>query len=127
MIVLDENIRVEQAESLRDSRIPTRRIGKDLAIKGTSDADIVPLLLKQKSPTFFTHDKDFWKSSLRHDGYCLTYLDVPAREAAEYIRHFLKHPSFSTRAKRLGKVVHLHPQGISYFAAGSRKAHALDW
>jgi predicted nuclease of predicted toxin-antitoxin system len=127
MVLLDENIRAEQAESLSNARVPTRKIGKDLAVKGTGDADIIPLLLKQKSPTFFTHDKDFWKSSLRHDGYCLAYLDVPAREAAEYIRRFLRHPFFNTSAKRLGKVIHIHPDGITYFAKGSRKVHAVAW
>jgi hypothetical protein len=127
MIVLDENIRAEEVDVLNEARIPTRKIGVDLAPKGTSDGDIIPLLLRIKSPTFFTHDKDFWKASLRHDGYCLTFLDVPARQAAEYIRHFLRQPSFNTAAKRLGKVVHIHADGISYFAAGSRKTHAEDW
>ena len=59
MIVLDENIRIEQAELLREERIQARMIGRDLALKGTDDADIIPLLLKQNQPTFFTHDKDF--------------------------------------------------------------------
>jgi hypothetical protein len=127
MIVLDENIRQDQADFLKQGRIAVRKIGCDLAIKGTGDADIVPLLLKLKQPTFFTQDKDFWKLNLRHEGYCLAYLDIPAREAALYIKLLLRNPLFDTSAKRLGKVMHIHKDGISFYSTHSRKVHSVSW
>ena len=127
MIVLDENIRTKQAELLRGFGVSSRKIGVDLAAKGTSDADIIPLLHRLNQPTLFTLDTDFWKANLRHDGYCIAYLDVEPQEAAEYIRRFLRQASFNTSAKRLGKVVHIHADGISYFAAGGRKVHSVAW
>jgi len=54
MIVLDENIRDAHADLLRKFGIANRKIGTDLTAKGTSDADIIPLLHRLKQPTLFT-------------------------------------------------------------------------
>ena len=127
MVVLDENIRDSQADFLRKRGIACRKIGTDLSAKGTSDANIIPLLLRLKHPAFFTQDADFWDVRLCHSGYCLAYLDVKPRDAAGYIRRFLRHSLFDTAGGRLGKVVHIHKDGITYYAAGSRKTHVVSW
>lgn len=127
MIVLDENIRDSQADYLRKLGIANRKIGADLAAKGTSDANIIPLLLRLKQPTFFTHDADFWDVRLCHAGYGVVYLSVKSRDAAGYIRRFLRHTLFNTSARRLGRVAQIHVDGITYYITGSRKAHSASW
>ena len=127
MNVLDENIRDTQADYLRKIGLACRKIGSDLAARGTSDSDIIPLLLELKRPTFFTHDSDFWDARLCHSGYCLAYLEIKPRDAAGYIRRFLRHASFDTAGARMGKVVHIQTSGIAYYVAGSRKTHVARW
>ncbi len=114
MIVLDENIRQDQAIQLRRSRIPLRRLVEDSARAGIKDPDIIPLLHRLKRPTFFTHDRDFFQQRLAHWAYCLVWLEVFDGEAAWFIRAFLRHERFNTAAKRMGLVVRVHPDGIHY-------------
>lgn len=49
MIVLDENIREPHADLLRKDGIATRKIGADLASKGTTDSDINPAVASAKA------------------------------------------------------------------------------
>ena len=53
MLILDENFRLEQQAVLHAWGMRTRKVGKDLAAFGTGDADLIPLILQQPSPTFF--------------------------------------------------------------------------
>lgn len=46
MLIIDENLRLEQQAVLHAWGIRTRKIGKDLAVPGTDDADLIPLLLR---------------------------------------------------------------------------------
>lgn len=105
MLILDENFRREQQAILSAWGIRSRKIGADLAEFGINDADLIPLLLRQRSPTFFTRDEDFWRQSLQHPRYCLVWLDLEDTRGALYVRRFLRHMDFDTHAKRLGKVV----------------------
>ena len=127
MIVLVENIRDCHADLLRKDGIANRKIGADLTSKGTSDSDIIPLLHRLKQPTFFTHDADFWKPELSHANYCIVHLAVKPRDAAFYIRRFLRHPQFATAAKRLSKVIQAHPNGLSVYNSAHGKAVYIDW
>ena len=127
MIILDENIRDSHADLLRKDGIASRKIGADLTYKGASDSDIIALLHRIKQPTFFTHDVDFWKPELSHANYCIVHLAVKPRDAAFYIRRFLRHPQFSTAAKRLGKVIRLHPSGLSVHRSRHSKAANIEW
>ena len=58
------------------------QIGVDIGRKGLDDEDIIPLLHRLNRPTFFTLDVDFWDRNLRHEGYCLAYLDISHTLAA---------------------------------------------
>ena len=127
MIVLDENIRDPHADLLRKDGIATRKIGADLTSKGVSDADIIPLLHRLKQPTFFTHDADFWRPELSHANYCIVHLAVKTRDAAFYIRRFLRHPHFATAAKRMGKVIQVHSNGISMHRSRHSKPVNIEW
>ena len=89
--------------------------------------EIIPLLHSLRRPTFFTRDRDFYKSDLCHRRYCLVFLDVAFDEAAEFIRRFLRHSAFRTQIQRIGRVIRVHHTGVSYRQAHDKKAHALKW
>lgn len=112
---------------MRQLGVACRKIGTDMLSRGASDADIVPLLLRLKHPTFFTHDADFWDARLCHAGYCLAFLDVRSRDAAAYVRRFLRHGLFDTFARRSGKVLHIHAREITYYSRASRATQTVTW
>jgi hypothetical protein len=76
MKILDENVPESQRLLLERRRIAVKQIGVDIGRKGLDDEDIIPLLRRLNRPTFFTLDVDFWDRNLRHEGYCLVYLDI---------------------------------------------------
>ncbi len=127
MNVLDANVFADQRLILRRWRIPSRQIGVDLGVKGMSDENIIPLLLELRRPTLFTLDADFYWPSLRHDRYCLVWLNVRGVEAAEYIRRFLRHPEFNTQAKRMSAVVAIAPAGLSVWRVGAEQVTHSVW
>jgi len=88
---------------------------------------IIPLLHRLKRSTFFTLDHGFYRPMLRHQGYCLVFLDTWEDEAAEYIRRFLPHAAFRTQAQRMGKVVRVSHNGASYWQVNMKKVQALRW
>jgi hypothetical protein len=97
--ILDANIVASQREQLAAWGIRARQIGRELGHRFDPDANIIPLLRNQKRATFFTRDRDFWEAQLSNSNYCIVWLDVPAMQAADYIRRFLRHPRFCTAAK----------------------------
>ena len=109
--MLDENLPAGQRHLLRSWRIRFRQIGVDVAARGTKDADLIPVLHHLPQPTFFSLDNDFYRPDWVHARYCLVWLDVRRRQAAEFIRRFLRHPAFNTQAKRMGAVVRLSSSG----------------
>ncbi len=129
MFILDENISESEVWRLREAGLAVRVIGVELGEKSDADEQLIPLLHTLKQPTFFTRDGDFWDRTLLHAGYCLVWLDVPEHEGtvAEAIRRFIRHPQFNTHARRLGKVVHVHAQGIKYWRLGEQGLKALQW
>jgi hypothetical protein len=78
-------------------------------------------------PTLFTHDWDFWTPRLCHPGNCIAHLAVEDKEAADYIRRFLRHPQFATAAKRLGKVIQVRQTGLALYTSLHGKAVNCDW
>ena len=127
MLVLDENLPAGQRHLLRKWRIRFRAIGGELGAAGTQDENLIPLLQRLAQPTFVSLDRDFYLPELEHDRYCLVWLNVWVNEAAEYIRRFLRHPSFDTRAKRMGLVVRVHAEGVSCWRAGRRLPQETPW
>ena len=99
-----------------------------MGARGMDDLEeIIPLLHSLRRPTFFTRDHDFYYPWLRHPGYCLVYLEVRPDEAAQFIRRFLRHRMFRTQTQRLGKVVRVHEDGISFWQLGAGKEQAVFW
>ncbi len=128
MNVLDENIVSDQRRLLEGWGIHLRQIGFELGRAGMKDRnEVVPFLHTLRRPTFLTRDHDFYRADLLHHGYCLVLFDVKSREAAEFIRRFLRHPSFRTQAQRIGKVIRVRPSGLSWWEAGAKAERAASW
>jgi hypothetical protein len=127
MNVLDENVADEQRRLLARWKISCRQIGVEVGTKGMTDENIIPLLHALHRPTFFTRDVDFYRSGLRHDRYCLVWLDVGVADVAEYVRRFLRHPEFNSQAKRMGTVVGVAPSGLSIWRLREDRAVHSDW
>ena len=127
MIVLDENISAAEEEKLTAWGIRCRTIGVHVASKGDDDAHLLTFLLTLARPTFFSHDQDFWDQSRQHSRYCLVWLDTEETEQARFIRAFLRHPEFNTRAKRLGKVVRVHADGLTCHHSRHGRPKRIAW
>jgi hypothetical protein len=126
MIVLDENIPEDQRLLLRSWRIRAYQVGRDVGRAGIKDAQIMPLLLKLRRPTFFTRDLGFFDAKLCHARYGIVCLAVGQDEAASLVRRFLRHPSFRTQAKRLGRVMRASQVGVRVFQSGGQD-ELLAW
>lgn len=127
MLVLDENLPAAQRFLLRELRIPFRVVGAEVASSGTLDENLIPVLHSLPQATFFTFDRDFHRPELAHARYCLVWLDVRGRQAAEFIRRFLRHPRFDTQAKHLGAVARVHPDAIERWRAPRRTRLTVPW
>ena len=127
MIVLDENISAAEEAKLAGWGIRCRTIGVHVAAKGDDDAHLLTFLLTLARPTFFSHDQDFWDQSRQHSRYCLVWLDTEETEQAGFIRAFLRHPEFNTRAKRLGKVVRVHADGLTCHHSRHGRPKRIAW
>jgi hypothetical protein len=127
VIVLDENISAAEEAKLIGWGIRCRTIGVHVASKGDADADLLSIRLTLARPTFFSHDQDFWDQSRQHSRYCLVWLDTEESEQAHFIRAFLRHSEFDTHAKRLCKVVRVHPDGLTCHHNRHGKPKRIAW
>ncbi len=127
MIILDENILDGQRLLLDAWRLAARQIGVNLGRKGLKDEEILVLLRQHRDPTFFTRDADFYHSDLRHRSYCLVVTSVGQNEVATFIRRFLRHPDFDTRAKRMGRVVRVSHAGLVVWGLRAQTEIHIGW
>lgn len=115
MNLLDENFPQDQRPLLKEWHIPFRQVGRELAVSGVLDEDILPLLHQHRGTTFFTQDEDFFDASLCHAACGLVFLDVKADDTAFFVRRFLRHPRSNTKASRMGVVARAHHDGIHFW------------
>ena len=127
MNLLDENIPLDQRDILLARGIHCRVIGQDVAQLRIGDDNILVLLHRLKQPTLFTRDEDFFKRELCHAGYALVWLDAAPAEAAMFIRRFLRHPRFQTKAQRLGIVARVHHDGVQFWQRNRAALQRVAW
>ena len=127
MNILDENIPDSQRQLLRSWGIRIHQVGNEVGYQGIKDEDIIPLLHQSRTVTFFTRDLGFYRHNLCHTNYCLVCLAVGQYEAASFIRRFLRHSEFNTRAKRMGKVVRITHIGLQIRQLNVEKEKVLKW
>jgi hypothetical protein len=107
--------------------IPVRQVGADWARKGLQDEDIIVSLRALKRATFFTRDAGFYDKALGHGRYCLAILTTGQYEVAQFIRRFLRHSSFNTQAKRMGKVIRVAASGIVFWEIHHEPEISRSW
>ena len=127
MIIVDENIPPNQCRLLGTWRVRTCHIGYDVSRKGLQDSEIIPFLLRQRRPTFFTLDFDFYDRKLCHSRYCIVCMGVKQYEVAVFVRRLLRHPELNTDAKRLGSVIRFSHAGLALWQTHSRVEKLLSW
>ena len=127
MNILDENIIHSQSQLLKNWRIRFRQIGVDIGQSGILDENIFSILRQLRLPTFFTRDAGFYNRRLCHRRYRLVYLDVDKSESAIFIRRFLKHSSFDTKAKRVGHVVRVTHQAVLFWYLRTDLEKSIMW
>jgi len=127
VIILDENIPESQGQLLRSWRIRALLVGRDISEKGIKDDRLAGFLIQQRRPTFFTRDQGFYDRKLCHAGYCLVYLAVRPNESALFIRRFLRHPLFHSRAQRLRNVIRVSSGGLQMWRLHEAREIALSW
>jgi hypothetical protein len=127
MNILDENILDKQRYYLKNWRIHVRQIGHEIGRQGIKDEEIIPLLHQLGEVTFFTRDYDFYQRNLCHTRYCLVCLAIEEHEVADFVYHFLRHPEFNTKAKRMGKVVRVSHNVIRMWKLHTDKEEEMIW
>jgi len=128
MNILDENIGEDQRKRLERWRIRVRQIGVDLGRKGMKDQNqVIPLLHSLKQPVLFTGDLRLYKAELVHKAYCIVCISCRPKESAYFIRRVLRHPSFNTKAKRMGTVVCVSDVGLRAWRVGKEQELILKW
>lgn len=127
MIVLDENILEGQRLLLEASKVAVRQIGLDIGRKGLNDEEIVVLLRGLRQPTFFSRDLGFYTPALRDRRYAIVVAAVGQYEVAAFVRRFLRHTMFDTKAKRAGKILRLSPTGIAFWQTRHQQETMVSW
>jgi hypothetical protein len=127
MNLLDENIPLEQRDLLQVWGFPCRVIGQDIAVLSIGDDNILTLLHHLKQPTLFTRDLHFFRRHLCHAGYALVFLDLAPEESAVFIRRFLHHPRFKTKARRMGIVARVHHDGVHFWQRNRPTLQRTGW
>ena len=126
-MLLDENMPAAQRLLLRDWRIHFRGVGVEVGRSGTKDDNLIPCFHRLPQPTFFSLDRNFYRRDWIHSHYGLVWLNVRGREAANFIRRFLRHSSFNAQAKRMGIVARVHPDGVQFWQLGQRFPQRIGW
>jgi hypothetical protein len=128
MNILDENIPESQRQLLKGWRIRVKQIGQDIGRQGMKDEEqVIPLLQSLRQAVLFTRDLGFFERRLCHRKYGIVCLAVGAHEAASFVRRFLRHAAFATKAKRMGKVVRVSETGIRVWYLGDEEEDRVDW
>jgi len=131
MIVLDEQLlgRNIETEVTRWYRGAVQFI-IDLRPNTIIKDDAIPeILRRQNQPTFVTiNERDFWRKVEIDNRFCVicfTLSDAQAREIPARLRALLRRPEFRTKASRMGKVVRITEDEISYYTFDDKKIRKI--
>jgi hypothetical protein len=131
MIVLDEqllgrHLEVEIAKWYRGRVWFIHKLRPHTVVKD----DAIPDILRQHSqPTFVTiNDKDFWRKVAITPHFCVicfTFPDARVGEIPPLLRSLLQYAAFKTKAKRMGKVIRVSEQEVSYYTVEEREVKTI--
>lgn len=93
--------------------------------------DAIPYLLQQQSQaTFVTiNERDFWQKVAIAEGFCIVCFslsDSRVGEISSKLRSLFRHPLFATKRQRMGKVILVTDQGVSYYTSSDRRVQVID-
>ncbi len=74
------------------------------------------------------NEKDFWRKVVVDTRYCVicfAWPDSRAREIPLSLRLLLHRPEFNTKAKRMGKVIRVSDEKISYYTFHDRQIRTV--
>lgn len=97
------------------------------------DDAISKLLQQERYPTFVTiNERDFWRKIQPNNRYCIVCFTLPdsrVHEISNSLRELLQHQDLNTRAKRMGKVIRVTEQAVTYYMVGNKEIQtvSLDW
>jgi hypothetical protein len=132
MIVLDEqllgrNLEIEIGRWYRGTVRFIIDLRPNTVIK---DDAIAGILQQQRQPTFVTiNERDFWRKIEIDDRFCVvcfTLSDARAGEISEGLRALLRYTEFKTKAARMGKVIRVTKDEISYYTARDRAIRRVE-
>lgn len=132
MIVLDEELLGRNLETaIARWYKGTVCFVTDLRPQSVIKDDAIPKLLQQENQaTFITiNERDFWRKVAINHGFCVicfTLSDAKADEIPLLLRSLFRHPLFSTKNNRMGKVIRVSVQEISFYAFDDREVRTLD-
>lgn len=94
--------------------------------------DAIPKLLQQENaPTFVTiNESDFWRRVAINARFCVVCFTLPdsrTHEIPSLLRSLLHHPAFKTKKNRMGKVIRVAEQEISYYAVDDRRVRVVEF
>lgn len=133
MIVLDEqllgrDLEIEIAHWYRGAVCFITDLRPNIVIK---DEAIPRLLQQQSQPTFVTiNEKDFWRRVAINARFCVVCFILPdsrVHEIPSRLRSLFHHPAFKTKGERMGKVVRVGDEGISYYAFDERRVRTVEF
>lgn len=132
MLILDEqllgrNLEVALARWYRGSIVFITDLRPYSIIKD----EAVPVLLRQqRSPTFLTiNETDFWRKVSIDQHFCVVCFPLPDSQAEEIsglLRVVFRHDLFQTKAQRMGKVLRVTRNTISYYSHRDRQVQVVS-
>jgi len=93
------------------------------------DDAIARLLRQQNQPTFITiNEKDFWRRIAIDKKFCVVCFTLPTSQVNEIpqsLRALLVRPEFRTKAKRMGMIIRVTNQEISYYTFKNKQSKII--
>ena len=93
------------------------------------DEAIPVLLRRQAQPTFVTiNERDFWRivaPDQRSCIVCFVLSDSRAREIPLALRALLRRPELRTKAQRMGKIIRVTNNDLSYYTFSDRQIRTI--
>lgn len=131
MIVLDEQLLGRQIEhAIEHWYRGAVRFIVDLRPDTVIKDEMIPAILRQQSqPTFVTiNEGDFWRKVASDHRYCVVCFALPdwrTREIPTALRSLCQRPEFRSKVQRMGKVIRVTDEGVSYYTMHDRTIHVM--
>jgi hypothetical protein len=92
--------------------------------------EAIPVLLRQQSqPTFVSiNERDFWRRVVpdqRSCIICFVLSDARVREISSALRALLRRPEFRTKAQRMGRIMRVTHDAITYYTFSDRQIRTM--